>query len=291
MGFPAAALGSVLGLGAAPAVGELAAEFISPRFFYELFGKEALGALEGPPPKMGWLYLAVGLVYLAVLVYFFWRFSYLQQLKDSWVKFRRRRASDRVAKAERLKTLKEAEAEAQQVSYDAFHALAEANRAFDEGRFEEALAGYEEAARLSPALPAAWVGRGAALGRLARRAEAQGSFRRALDMEPANAEAWVNLGLVALQEDDGVEAQRAFGQAVALDASQARGHYGLAALAARRADGAEAKEHLKRALGLKPSLAAEASRDPAFTSLPRESGLQELLGRYSPKVSRLRPAG
>lgn len=268
-----------------------AAEFVSPRFFYEMFAQGAEEAFEGPPPDMGWLYLAAGLLYLAVIVYFFWRYRYFQQLRDSWGEFHRRRASHRIAKAERLKALKDAELEAQGVSYDAFHALAEANRAFDAGRFEEALAGYEEASRLSPVLPAALVGRGAVLGRLARRAEACESFRRALDMEPANAEAWVNLGLVALQDGDVKEAQRAFEKAVALDASQARGHYGLAKVAAARGDGAEAAQHLKRALGLRPSLAAEASRDPAFTSLPKESGLQELLGRYSPKVTRLRPAG
>jgi Flp pilus assembly protein TadD len=269
-------------LGAGPVLRELSVEFISPGFFYEFFSKEVIETWEGGPPEMGWVYFAVGLFYLSVLLYFLWRFRFLDELKTGWAESRRRRDEVRRLKAEKRARMKEAAASLEGVSYDGFHALAAANRAFEEGRLEDALSAYDEAGRSMSGLSAAWVGRGAALARLGRTDEARGAFGRALEIEPANAEALVNMGLLALVSGETESARETFERALALDGASARGHLGLTLLAARLGERAEAERHLKRAFRLKPSLAQEASREPS---------LKAFIEGLEVKVKRLRPTG
>lgn len=266
----ASALSHLKALVAGPLQREFVVEFVSPRFFYEFFAKEALENWEGGPPEVGPLYVIIGLFYLAVLVFFLWRFRYLQEVRSGWVENRRRRAEVRRRKAERRRLLEESAASVEGVSYDAFHALATANRAFDQGLLEEALGAYEEASRLGPPLSAAWVGRGAALGRLGRLEEAREAFGRALEIAPSNVEALVNLGLSALASGDEGEARKALETALELDGASARGYLGQALLAARLGERAVARESLQRALSLSPSLAEEAAREPALSGLAPE---------------------
>lgn len=258
---------------------ELDTEFASPRYFLDLFRKEATETWQGEMPDFGWLYVVVGLVYLAILAYVFYRYRFFGQLRQGWAESRKRQAMAKAAKAERRRKFQAAEAEAEGVRYEAFQALLVGNRAFDEGRFDEALAAYEEAARARPPLSAAWVGRGAALGRLGRHTEAQEAFGEALSLDPDNAEALVNLGLTALSAGDEETAQEAFGRAVEADEACARGHYGLAVLAGSNGETAEVVAHLKRALSLKPALLEAAEREPAFASLADDGSLTTLLAR------------
>ncbi len=289
-----ALLASLVGLwtlGAGPVLHEFGIEFVSPRFFYEYFADEAAQAWQGGPPEVGWQYAAVGLFYLAILIYVFWRFRYLQSLRESWSEFRLRRTEARRAKAERARRLEAAEAAVAGVSYEGFHALAAGNRAFDAGRYDDALAAFEEAASAEPKLSAAWVGRGAALGRLGRPVEAREAFGEAVRRAPDNSEAWVNMGLAALEASETAAAREAFQRAVGLDGASARGYVGLAMLAATAGDRAEVLSHLEKALRLRPTLAEEVAREPAFSSLAREDGFRALLERFGPRPPRLRWTG
>ncbi|MFQ5893875.1 MAG: hypothetical protein ACE5H5_06140, partial [Nitrospinota bacterium] len=175
-------LASLLGRGslwAGSPLNEIGIEFVSPRYFYEFFSQEA-EAWQGELPSMGWFHGVVIVCYLALLYYVWRRFRIVEQLRQGWAESRQRQAQAKAARAERRMRLEAAEAEADGVSYEAFQALREANRTFDEGRYAEALGAYEAAGRLSPPLSAAWVGRGAALGCLGRHAEAREAFGQAL---------------------------------------------------------------------------------------------------------------
>ena len=273
---------------ASSAISKIGVEFASPGYYYELFGKEAA---EEWLPTVDRLYGVMGLFYLAVLIYVFYRFRYLAQLRHGWAESRRRRSWAKAAKAERLKKLKAAEAEAAGVSYEAFQALRRANRAFDDGRYAEALVAYEEAGRATPPLSAAWVGRGAALGRLGRHEEAREAFGRALELNPANAEARVNLGLVALATGDIDSAGGAFARSVEMDGACARGHFGLAVVAAGGGAKADLLAHLKLALRLSPALLDSAAREPAFAPLADDACFTALLARFSPPAAKARRAG
>lgn len=274
-----------------PGLNEIGVEFNSARYFYEIFTKEA-EAWQGNLPEVGWLYVLVGLFYLGVIIYFLRRVRYLEQLRLGWAESRRRQSEAREARASRRKAIEASEAEVAGVSYEAFQALREGNRAFDEGLYADALLAYEEAGRTTPPLSAAWVGRGAALGQLGRHAEARAAFEQAVELNPSNAEALVNLGLTALTAEDNETARSAFSRAVEVDEACARGHYGLAILAA--ADGAKADllAHLKRALQLSSALREAATSEPAFASLADDDGcLGALLERFSPRGAKARRAG
>lgn len=277
----------VWSFGSGPALRGLVVEFVSPRYFYEVFGKTTPLALQGEPPELGWLYAVVGLFYLAVLVFFLWRFRYVEQLRAALAERRLRKERW----AERRRLIAAADAEVSGVSYEAFHYLGLGNRAFDEGRYEEALEAYEEAGRSSPRLPAAWVGRGAALGRLKRHSEAGLVLREALELEADNSEALVNLGLAALASDDVRSAAEAFGKAVSLDPSCARAHYGLAVLAAMEGLEEKVLAHLERALKLLPSLREEARREPSFARLAGSERFGALVRVFGPSGSKLRRTG
>ena len=72
----------------------------------------------------------------------------------------------------------------------------------DQGRLEEAIACYRNAARLAPDYAAAHVNLGSALAQQGRDGEAVGCFRKALVLEPELAEAWFNLGVSAFRLGD-----------------------------------------------------------------------------------------
>jgi tetratricopeptide (TPR) repeat protein len=264
---------------------EIGVEFISPRYFFEFFISETPDELIGEMPSFGWLYVVIGIAYLAVIVYVLYRFRFLEQLRRGWAESRQRQALAKMAKAERRLKLRAAEAEAEGVRYEAFQALREGNRAFDEGRFDDALAAYDEASAATPPLSAARVGRGAALGRLGRHGEAQEAFEEALSLEPANAEALVNLGLTTLSSGDEETAREAFARAVDADEACARGHFGLAVVAAANGDKGDLLAHLKRALRLSPALFDAAQSEPAFATLADDGHLEALLTSSTTQTS------
>lgn len=70
---------------------------------------------------------------------------------------------------------------------------------FNQERYEEAIAAFEEAINLKPKVAIAWISRGVALERLKLHAEALASHEQAIQLEPDNFLAWYNKG-VQLQE-------------------------------------------------------------------------------------------
>lgn len=70
---------------------------------------------------------------------------------------------------------------------------------FNQERYEESIAAFEEAINLKPKVAVAWISRGVALERLKLHNEALASHEQAIQLEPDNFLAWYNKG-VQLQE-------------------------------------------------------------------------------------------
>lgn len=63
------------------------------------------------------------------------------------------------------------------------------------GRYDEAVASFDQAVALDQNLSVAWRNRGLSLSFLGRTDESEASFSRALSLEPENAETWYYLAL------------------------------------------------------------------------------------------------
>jgi predicted O-linked N-acetylglucosamine transferase (SPINDLY family) len=139
---------------------------------------------------------------------------------------------------------------------DATAMLAEAVALHRQGRFAEALAGYDRALAIAPEHADALVGRGNALRALGRHDEALASFARAIAMGPDSANAF-NCHGVCLQElGRHEEALASYGRALALDPNyaQALNNRGNALQGADRCE--DALADYQRALALNPDYAA-----------------------------------
>ncbi len=95
------------------------------------------------------------------------------------------------------------------------------------GRFEEAVASYDQALEASPAFAEAWNNRGNALYLLGRHDLAVASYNKALHYRPNFADAYDNRGVVLLKMQRYQEALESFEQAVALQPDYAKGHFNL----------------------------------------------------------------
>jgi lysophospholipase L1-like esterase len=90
------------------------------------------------------------------------------------------------------------------------------NTLLSQGRFDEAIAQYEEALRMKPDLAEAYSNRGVALKSMGRLDEAVQSYIRALQLDPALPDVHNNLGVALARQDKMEDAVRCFRRALEL---------------------------------------------------------------------------
>ena len=83
--------------------------------------------------------------------------------------------------------------------------FAEANEAYGQGKYEDAVAGYDKALGLNPALRPAWFNKAYALDKLGRSDEALAAYDKAIELAPASPSAYLAKGhtLIAMKRYDG----------------------------------------------------------------------------------------
>lgn len=90
----------------------------------------------------------------------------------------------------------------------------QAERAYAEGQYGQALTLFEAAVKETSEDTRAWLGMGLTLEELDRREEAERAYKRALEVDPGFAEALNNLGLLARENGDLTAAKGYFAQAL-----------------------------------------------------------------------------
>ncbi len=83
-------------------------------------------------------------------------------------------------------------------------------------RFDDALASYDHALKLTPDFADAWFNRGVTLANLKRPEEALASYDKALDLAPGDAAAWANRGTLLLEMDRAEEALESVERSLAI---------------------------------------------------------------------------
>ena len=114
-----------------------------------------------------------------------------------------------------------------QVQTGAQVALARADRLFDDGQTEVALAHYRELVRNEPDYALAHSNLGYVMRSVGRHVEAVAVLRRAVELEPDNAEMHYNLGLALIPADQVREAVETLQQAVLLQPDYPEAHHEL----------------------------------------------------------------
>lgn len=167
----------------------------------------------------------------------------------------------------------------EKVSLDTFYEwLAEANEAFEEGRFEEAREAYARAVALRPASVVARVNLGAALGRLGRHAEALEEFRGVLATDASNGDARKNAALALLRMGRASEARGLLAPHLKLHPRDAEAWWIEARCRAEEpgADPREVAESLERACRMEPSRRRALADEPAFAPFLSHPALRAL---------------
>jgi tetratricopeptide (TPR) repeat protein len=100
-------------------------------------------------------------------------------------------------------------------------------KALEGGKFDEALAAYQEALKATPGYAAALNGQGSALFKMSKRDEALTQFKAAAEADPSFKLAWFNLGYATRKTQDFATAAAAYEKYTALDPADPDGFYGL----------------------------------------------------------------
>lgn len=129
-------------------------------------------------------------------------------------------------------------------------AVNRAGELYNEGRFEDALKAYKEAAALTPSYGWAHFGMGNCLRALKRTGEAIDAYREAVRLMPENAEAqhWLGVELYEANKDE--DAIEPLNQAIRLNASDWRPRAQLAMVFARLGRHSEAVQAFEEATRL-----------------------------------------
>jgi len=135
------------------------------------------------------------------------------------------------------------------------------NDAYMQGKYEDAVALYDRAVMLDPAFEAAYLNRGAALGKLGRNEEALESFDKVIALNPASTTTYISKGriLIAMKRYD--DALASLDKALALDAKSRAARIATALALLRRGGGGDpekAKEILTQLLAEKNNDVAAA---------------------------------
>lgn len=120
------------------------------------------------------------------------------------------------------------------------------------GRYEEALACYDQALALRPDTPEVLSNRGNALRHLGRLDEAEASYRQALRLKPDFANAHSNFGKLLLEQGRYDEAEARLQRVVLLQPEAAGGYHDLGHLYYRLGRAAESQESFRAALLRQP---------------------------------------
>lgn len=180
--------------------------------------------------------------------------------------------------------------------------LAEAQELHQAGRFDEALAKYDELLASDPTVYQVNLNRGAALRELNRLDEARAAYQIVLDQEPANAGALVSMADMAVKAGDLDEAVGYFEQAVNATDDEiipfnvgqiyfqngqmdkaiefyelaaerkldwAEPHLQIAMVHLNRGDMQAAAEHLNMAVEVEPGSVAAATAEQMLAALPK----------------------
>ena len=121
-----------------------------------------------------------------------------------------------------------------------------------QGRWEEARAGYQRALAIDPFHTRAMNNLGVGLDRRGQSLAAMPFFERAIDIAPGNAEFHVNYGSALIQLRRLDDAVRALTTAVGLDPRSTNAHNNLGIAAAQQGDLPRAQAEFERALRLSP---------------------------------------
>ncbi len=135
-------------------------------------------------------------------------------------------------------------------------AIAEGDRLFKAGKYEDALVHYEKGIKLSSKPATAWTSRGVALKRLGDFGGALRSHNTALRLNPKNEIAWCNKGDLLFRLNKYNEALECYDNAIDLNPRYAIAWNNKGTTLARMERYAEAKECQDMATRLKPKYAA-----------------------------------
>ncbi|UEC42835.1 MAG: TPR-repeat protein [Methanothrix sp.] len=124
------------------------------------------------------------------------------------------------------------------------------------GRYPEALASYERALEMDPAIAGAWVGRGDALTMTGSYDKAARSYDRALSIDPLTARTWYHKGNALQMLLRFEEALACYEEAVRIDPSFAEAWNRKGVIHNRLGRYQEALESFEKALALEPGYAA-----------------------------------
>ena len=128
-------------------------------------------------------------------------------------------------------------------------------RAVDQvGIWQDSLTLWRQASAVTEPSAASRLNLGHALFQAGRRAEAAVAFQEALRLEPGNPRAYVNLALLAQARSDLAEAERLLRAGLALAPRDARILSNLGSLRQDRGDAEEARALLEQAVALQPAL-------------------------------------
>ncbi len=151
------------------------------------------------------------------------------------------------------------------------------------GHSDEAIAQFQQAARLSPDLPILRQNLGNAFRTVARHADARAAYQEALWLEPDNASLHYHMGLTLKGEGKLEEAQTWYKLAVALDANNTFYWQQLAFLYAEREEFAEAISCWERVIELSPGEQPTAYLGLGM-ALQEEGRLAEAMERYEAAI-------
>jgi predicted O-linked N-acetylglucosamine transferase (SPINDLY family) len=153
-----------------------------------------------------------------------------------------------------------------------------ANTLRDMGRLEDALAGYDAALRIKKDNVAALNNRGTVLSSLARYSEAIGSFDAALRLNPGHADALINRGNTLVEWDRGADALQSYDRALALAPDSVTALYGKGNALAKMNRLDEAIAIYDRAIALEPGNAKLLNN--RGLALSRLSRLEEAIASF-----------
>jgi len=130
-----------------------------------------------------------------------------------------------------------------------------ANEFYNRGEYEKAIAGYEEAIKLSPDNWAYYFNLGLAFKKLGKMAEAREAFSKAVELNPGSFSANKEMGELLAKEEQYETAAVYYRKAVELSPNDPDARYNLAACLMNLGQSEEAMTHLQKTVELKPDYA------------------------------------
>jgi tetratricopeptide (TPR) repeat protein len=134
-------------------------------------------------------------------------------------------------------------------------------------RYEEALAASQTATQINPDNPWGWFGQGYALRELRRYEEALAAYDQAIQVRTNHYHAWKHRSYVLTKLGRYLEAEASFEKALTLQKNPAGTYYNQASFYAAQEDSDRAVEALALAIQLDPKFQVLARSDPDFDSI------------------------